>query len=331
MNNKKYNPFADMYNFNANSSNWVQRLGHNADFYNNPLGYNSSPTPRPYDNTTVFGADDDNEVVSGFKPQTPRTTSLSNGFNVNKQQPSMGNIASFNLKGNNDASDFNTGSNNFSQRLGHNADFYNNPLGYNSSPTPRPYKIASNDTPMVNNNKKVDYSAYGEGFSKEFIDKMLDDKRFNNIMNSRVINNEGGYVNHPNDLGGETKYGITSKWYPNEDIKNLTRERANAILYRDYWQKTNIHQLPDEFADIVFDDSIVQGQPTAIRNLQKALGVNDDGIIGPKTLKAFQHQNHNIIRTKFIKNVNDVENENIKNNPSQKVFEKGHRNRFNAY
>ena len=51
MTNKKYNPFVDTYNFNANSSNWVQRLGHNADFYNNPLGYNSSPTPRPYDNT----------------------------------------------------------------------------------------------------------------------------------------------------------------------------------------------------------------------------------------------------------------------------------------
>ena len=45
MTNKKYNPFVDTYNFNANSNNWVQRLGHNADFYNNPLGYNSSPTP----------------------------------------------------------------------------------------------------------------------------------------------------------------------------------------------------------------------------------------------------------------------------------------------
>ena len=139
MTNKKYNPFADMYNFNANSSNWVQRLGHNADFYNNPLGYNSSPTPRPYDNTTASAPDDDNEVISGFTLQTPRTTSLNNGFNVNKQQPSMGNMSSFNLKGNNNASDFNTGSNNWVQRLGHNADFYNNPLGYNSSPTPRPY------------------------------------------------------------------------------------------------------------------------------------------------------------------------------------------------
>ena len=139
MSNKKYNPFEEMYNFNANSSNWVQRLGYNADFYNNPLGYNSSPTPRPYDNTATSATDDDNEVISGFKPQTPRTTSLNNSFNVNKQQPSMGNIASFNLKGNNNASDFNANSSNWVQRLGHNADFYNNPLGYNSSPTPRPY------------------------------------------------------------------------------------------------------------------------------------------------------------------------------------------------
>ena len=139
MSNKKYNPFEEMYNFNANSSNWVQRLGYNADFYNNPLGYNSSPTPRPYDNTTVFGADDDNEVISGFKPQTPRTTSLNNSFNVNKQQASMGNMSSFNLKGNNNTSNFNANSSNWVQKLGHNVDFYNNPLGYNSSPTPRPY------------------------------------------------------------------------------------------------------------------------------------------------------------------------------------------------
>jgi lysozyme family protein len=45
----------------------------------------------------------------------------------------------------------------------------------------------------------------------------------------------GNYSNHPYDRGGETKYGISSRWYPDEDIQNLTRERANAILYRDYW------------------------------------------------------------------------------------------------
>ena len=65
MTNKKYNPFVDTHNFNAYSSTWVQRLGHNADFYNNPLGYNSSLTPRPYDNTTVYGIKMDNKIKTG--------------------------------------------------------------------------------------------------------------------------------------------------------------------------------------------------------------------------------------------------------------------------
>ena len=68
MTNKKYNPFVDTYNFNANSSNWVQRLGHNDAFHANPLGYNSSPTPRPYDNTADSG--------------------INNSFNINLQSTS---------------------------------------------------------------------------------------------------------------------------------------------------------------------------------------------------------------------------------------------------
>lgn len=46
---------------------------------------------------------------------------------------------------------------------------------------------------------------------------------------------EGGYVNDPNDPGGETKYGISKKSYGHLDIKNLTVEQAEAIYYEDYW------------------------------------------------------------------------------------------------
>ena len=46
---------------------------------------------------------------------------------------------------------------------------------------------------------------------------------FNNIIEV-VLQHEGGYVNDPNDLGGETKYGITKRFYPDVDIKNLTKE-----------------------------------------------------------------------------------------------------------
>jgi lysozyme family protein len=66
-------------------------------------------------------------------------------------------------------------------------------------------------------------------------------------------------------------------------------------------------------------------------NLQKALGVKADGLIGDNTLSAFNGADDNIIRKNFINNVHSVEDQYILNDPSQKVFEQGHRNRFNQY
>ena len=53
-------------------------------------------------------------------------------------------------------------------------------------------------------------------------------KDFNEII-EKVLEHEGGYVNDPKDLGGETKYGITKRFYPDIDIKNLTIEQAKDI------------------------------------------------------------------------------------------------------
>ena len=201
----------------------------------------------------------------------------------------------------------------------------------NMQNTPVPDSLATNSQNNIMNNN-IDYSLYGDGFSKEFIDDMLlHDERFQNIINNRVRMNEGGYVNHPNDRGGETKYGISSRWYPNENIKNLTQERADMILFKDYWKDTNIYQLPDEIANIVLDDSIVQGQPTAIKNLQRALGIEDDGIIGPNTLDAVDKANLKTLKERSIENVKDVEEQYLNNDPTQRVFERGHKNRFNKY
>jgi hypothetical protein len=51
-----------------------------------------------------------------------------------------------------------------------------------------------------------------------------------------VLEHEGGYVNDPDDAGGETKYGIAKRWYPDVDIKNLTKEQAKKIYHTDYWR-----------------------------------------------------------------------------------------------
>jgi len=53
---------------------------------------------------------------------------------------------------------------------------------------------------------------------------------------TRLLGHEGGYTNNPADPGGETNWGICKRSYPLLDIKNLTREQAAGIYYKDFWQ-----------------------------------------------------------------------------------------------
>ena len=101
-----------------------------------------------------------------------------------------------------------------------------------------------------------------------------------------TLNYEGGYVNNPHDPGGETNFGISKRSYPNVDIKNLTRDGAIAIYYRDYWTPIHGDSMPANLAFNVFDTAVNIGVGTAIKMVQSALGVVADGKIGPKTLAA---------------------------------------------
>lgn len=107
-----------------------------------------------------------------------------------------------------------------------------------------------------------------------------------------VLKHEGGYVNDPNDLGGETKYGISKRSYPHLDIKNLTVEQAIEIYRRDWWDKYRYGDIKDQdVATKVFDLSVNMGPATAHRLLQEALvflgyDIAVDGIIGPQTIGA---------------------------------------------
>lgn len=107
-----------------------------------------------------------------------------------------------------------------------------------------------------------------------------------------VLDHEGGYVNDPRDPGGETKYGISKRQYPELDIANLTREDAIAIYYRDWWRRYRYDRLQDEsVATKVFDLAVNMGPATLHRLLQEALvflgyDIAVDGIIGPQTIEA---------------------------------------------
>lgn len=75
---------------------------------------------------------------------------------------------------------------------------------------------------------------------------------------------DGGYTNNPLDPGGETKFGISKRAHPNEDIKNLTLERALEIYRAQYWDFYNVESLGLSLSVAAFD-SYVQHSPKAVR------------------------------------------------------------------
>ena len=116
-------------------------------------------------------------------------------------------------------------------------------------------------------------------------------KTFDEII-EQVLEHEGGYVDDPTDSGGETKYGISKKAYPNEDIKGLTVERAKELYKRDYWDRFKVDNLPDRIRHIYFDMCVNMGGGRATKILQEACNsknsykIDVDGGIGKNTIKA---------------------------------------------
>lgn len=101
----------------------------------------------------------------------------------------------------------------------------------------------------------------------------------------RLISHEGGYVYDPNDPGGETKFGISKRSYPQLNIANLDLETAKAIYRKDFWGPLGEDAHP-AIRYAAFDFAVNSGIPTALRKLQAAIGVADDGHFGPVSRKA---------------------------------------------
>lgn len=103
----------------------------------------------------------------------------------------------------------------------------------------------------------------------------------------RVVTVEGGYVNDPNDPGGETIYGITRRDHPDLWEKGRpTLEQAKERYRQQYWDPVKAEQIPWPLAFFVFDTAVNQGVGTAVRLLQKAAGTVQDGVLGQNSLRA---------------------------------------------
>lgn len=103
-----------------------------------------------------------------------------------------------------------------------------------------------------------------------------------------ILHHEGGYVNHPEDPGGETNLGVTKRvyeeWGGTKDMKDLTVEDVAPIYEKNYWGRLKCDNLPAGLDLCVFDFGVNAGTGRAAKYLQNLVGAVADGAIGPGTL-----------------------------------------------
>jgi len=126
------------------------------------------------------------------------------------------------------------------------------------------------------------------------------DDVFNQIIGI-TLSNEGGYVNNPNDSGGETNYGITKRSYPNIDIRNLSKNDAINIYKRDFWDPHPFDQIQDDgICQKLFDMSVNMGYSQAAKLLQRAQGsLTVDGVLGPLSIQAINSSDPSYLLSQF--------------------------------
>lgn len=111
----------------------------------------------------------------------------------------------------------------------------------------------------------------------------------------RVIESEGGYklTNIPGDRGGQTYAGIAripnphwAGWHYIDRNDTPPKELVREFYKANYWDKVHGDQLPAGLDYAVYDFAVNAGVGRAAKYLQRAVGVADDGVIGPGTMAA---------------------------------------------
>ena len=168
--------------------------------------------------------------------------------------------------------------------------------------------------------------------------------KFENFA-GKLLRLEGGYVNHPLDKGGPTKYGvILSVWKEHghdkdgdgdidaDDIKKLSEDDARYIAKKIFWDYFLADHIGNEsVAEFIVDWGYNSGRKTVAKIVQRLVNVAVDGVVGIQTLRAINQADQErlfnqlkIERKVFLNNI-------IRRKPDQIVFYDGWMNRVNSF
>lgn len=155
----------------------------------------------------------------------------------------------------------------------------------------------------------------------------------------KLLQLEGGYTNHPDDLGGPTNKGVTLKTFREycgsersiQDLRNMSYGTWKQIMKDLYWDKCLADQIRDQnVAELIVDWCVNSGM-IGLRKVQEIAGAKPDGIAGSKTLAAVNTPDQKELfdrimaaRKQFYVNI-------VKKNPKQKVFMAGWMNRLEMF
>lgn len=159
-------------------------------------------------------------------------------------------------------------------------------------------------------------------------------QNFNTIM-LHIFEVEGGYVDHPRDPGGATNMGITlgtlSRWrgrrVSKEEVKNLTKMEAKNIYFNYYWEEVDCDEWPSGLDLLMMDACVNSGPSGAVKWLQRAVGVDDDGRLGPIT-KGSVRASQSLLD--LIRSCMEERRKSVRTFRNYDVFGRGWENRLNS-
>ncbi len=171
------------------------------------------------------------------------------------------------------------------------------------------------------------------------LDSMIDD----------ILRREGGFVDHPADRGGPTKYGITQATLSRyigraalrSEVEGLSEEIAREIYTRNYYIAPRIDRLPEPIRAFVFDCAVNHGPRQAIRFVQRVCNaagrtppLSVDGAMGPNTRRGAewaQAEMGEVFLRALIEERRNFYRRIVELRPSQRVFLAGWMNRADEF
>ena len=155
----------------------------------------------------------------------------------------------------------------------------------------------------------------------------------------KLLQLEGGFVNHPEDKGGITNCGITLETFRSffgqdktvKDLQSMSYGSWKEIMKVGYWDKVKGDEIENQSLAELIADWCVNSGLSAIRKVQDVLGCKPDGIVGPITLSLINSSDAEVLHERIWKARQQFYINIVKRNPRQKVFMNGWMNRLNRF